>query len=160
MSDLTGYLDGKPISARKATPADIPELVEIINDAYSYQDEAKGKSRTDPEHLKARFDETDFYVFEKDGKIIGCVYLEPRESSLHFGLLTLIPSFRKKGIGELIVGAIQAYAEKEGFKLLELDYMSLAPWLRKYYEKYGFEETGEVAAWGTINLIRMRKEIK
>jgi hypothetical protein len=37
--------------------------------------------------------------------------------------------------------------------------MSLAPWLKKYYEKYGYAETGTVEAWGTIDLIRMKKAL-
>jgi len=46
------------------------------------------------------------------------------------------------------------------YKSLDLDYMSLAPWLRKYYEGYGFRETGESVRWGTIDLIHMSKDLE
>jgi hypothetical protein len=39
------------------------------------------------------------------------------------------------------------------------DYMSRAPWLKSYYQKYGFKETDEKIAWGSIDLIRMRRDV-
>jgi len=42
---------------------------------------------------------------------------------------------------------------------VELDYMSVAPWLKPYYEKFGYVETGEVMPWGAIDLIRMTKTL-
>ena len=159
MNSLAKYFKQKDTVLREVDATDVTALVSIINDAYSYQDSAKGRPRTDPEHLRARIEETDFYVLERDNEIVGCVYLEPQEDSLHFGLLTLIPNLRKTGLGKMVMDAIEAYAKDSGYRSLELDYMSLAPWLKGYYEKYGFEETGDVTEWGSIDLIRMRKEV-
>lgn len=160
MSNLAEYFKQKGTILRRAADADVPALVNIINDAYSYQDSAKGQPRTDPRHLMARIEETDFYVLEKKTEVIGCVYLEPRDDSLHFGLLTLIPALRKTGLGKAIVEAVTTYSSVNNYRFIELDYMSLAPWLKKYYERYGFKETGEVTEWGSINLIRMRMKVQ
>jgi N-acetylglutamate synthase-like GNAT family acetyltransferase len=141
---------------RPAISDDIDRLVDIINEAYSYQDEAKGEPRTNPSHLKKRISETDFFVIEHRTDLIGCVYLEPRKDVLHFGLLTLSPEYRGRGVAGQIIEAIEAYAIND-YTSLELDYMSLAPWLKKYYEKFGFTETGEVQSWGTIELVHMKK---
>lgn len=159
MDSLAKYFKQKDTVLRKVEATDVTALVSIINDAYSYQDSVKGRPRTDPEHLRARIEETDFYVLERNNEIVGGVYLEPRENSLHFGLLTLIPSLRKTGLGKIVMDAIEAYAANSDYRSLELDYMSLAPWLKNYYERYGFKETGEVNEWGSIDLIRMRKEV-
>lgn len=159
MNSLAEYFKQDTVILRKVRDADIPELVGIINEAYSYQDAAKGRPRTDSEHLAARIGETDFYVLEKDARVVGCVYLEPRGDSLHFGLLTLVPSLRKTGLGKAIVEAIEAYSVANSYTFLELDYMSLAPWLEKYYRQYGFQTTGEVTRWRAIDLVRMRKKL-
>jgi GNAT superfamily N-acetyltransferase len=155
---LTDYFAHDATTVRRTQAADVDKLVAIVNDAYAYQDEAKGKPRTNPSHLRKRIAGTDFYTVLHEDKIIGCVYLEPKGSELHFGLLTLAPEFRGKGIAASIIRAIEAYAKDNGFGFIDLDYMSLAPWLKKYYEKYGFTETGEVEPWGAIDLVRMQKK--
>jgi RimJ/RimL family protein N-acetyltransferase len=157
---LSYYFSKKGFDLRRTLDDDINNLVEIINDAYSYQDKAKGEPRTNPNHLRKRMSETSFYTVLHDKDIIGCVYLEPKGSALHFGLLTLAPDFRGKGIAKAIIDAIDTYAKANNFATIDLDYMSLAPWLKKYYEKYGFIETGEVRDWGSINLIRMQKKLQ
>jgi N-acetylglutamate synthase-like GNAT family acetyltransferase len=160
MSDsLSNYFSKKDFSLRSTLKSDINDLVEIINAAYSYQDQAKGEPRTNTNHLQKRINETDFYTVLHTERVIGCVYLEPKGSALHFGLLTLIPDFRGKGIAESIINSIDAYAKNNDFETINLDYMSLAPWLKKYYEKHGFLETGEVTVWGSIDLVRMQKKV-
>lgn len=136
---------------------DVDVLVELINKAYSYQDEHKKAPRTDLAHLRQRATDTDLYVLKKDQTIIGCVYIVPHDSSLHFGLLTVDEKHRRKGYAQAMLKAIETYAKEQGYTSLQLDYMSVAPWLKDYYERHGFYETGEVTAWGTIDLIKMKK---
>jgi len=157
--NLSSYFSKDGFNLRTTLVSDVNELVGIINDAYSYQNEAKGRPRTDSDHLRQRISETDFYTLLHDKKIIGCVYLEPKDSALHFGLLTLTPDFRGKGVAEGVIDSIDAYARNNNYETIDLDYMSLAPWLKKYYEKYGFTETGEITSWGLIDLVRMRKKV-
>lgn len=156
---LAEYYSSDDVTLRKVNDVDIDTLVAIINDAYSYQNEAKGVLRTNQEHLVKRISETEFYVIEKNKKLVGCVYLESHQESLHFGLLTIIPELRGTGLGLAIMNAIIKFAKSNQYKYLELDYMSVAPWLKKYYEKYGFKDTGEKTEWGAIDLRRMRLDI-
>lgn len=158
-NDLIEYFSDKRALLRRVEHTDTEALVALINQAYSYQDEAKGAPRTNVEHLISRVSETDFYVLEKDNSPVGCVYLEPHVGSLHFGLLTLAPELRGTGVGGALIRAIIQYAHKHSFEHVDLDYMSLAPWLKKYYEQYGFKDVGEKVAWGSIDLIRMRLDI-
>jgi len=143
----------------KAKSEDIAALVEIINHAYSYQDKAKGSPRTSFEHLSKRMEEVDFYLAKESDEITGCFYIEDKKPSLHFGLLTVIDEYRGKGLAQAMMSVIESYAKSYGYNNIELDYMSLAPWLKNYYEKYGFKETGGVIKWGSIDLINMAKTI-
>jgi predicted N-acetyltransferase YhbS len=144
---------------RDVQDSDVDQLVSLINEAYSYQDDAKGAPRTNLEHLRKRISETRMYVIESNNKVIGCVYLEPHDKSLHFGLLTVAPIFRGTGLAQAIMTSVEKYATNNHYEALELDYMSLAPWLKDYYERYKFATTGQSTAWGSIDLIRMRKTI-
>ena len=160
MNDLSKYFRDDPVRVRRASNEDVDDLVTIINDAYSYQDEARGEPRTNHEHLTKRIAETEFYTVVDGGIIIGCVYLEPHASAMHFGLLTLVPTYRGKGLAQEVVAAIENYAKSNRFTSLELDYMSVAPWLKQYYEKYGFTQTNTVSHWGSIDLLRMVKVLE
>lgn len=156
---LDEYFFRKDLRLRPISENDIDLLVPIINDAYSYQDSAKGEPRTNPGHLRKRATETDFYILENDQELIGCVYLEPKDKALYFGLLTIVPRYRKRGIAAEILSAIDQYAKGNEFSSIDLYYMSLAPWLKDYYQRHGFAETGEVINWGAIDLIRMSKNL-
>ncbi len=156
---LSQYFSLSDFRMRNATSDDIMPLVAIINTAYSYQDNAKGAPRTNEKHLSDRMNEVYFYVVEHRDKIVGCVYVEPVGSSLHFGLLTVTPEYRGKKVGSSIMYAIELFARANSYDAISLEYMSLAPWLKNYYEKHGFKETGETIRWGTITLVRMTKNV-
>ncbi len=147
-------------SLRKADDSDVKDLVEIINDAYSYQNEDRGELRTNFDHLKKRISETNFFVIQYHDKIVGCVYIESKNNSLHFGLFTLILRHRGKGVAGQVMSAIEDLALTNNFDAIELDYMSVAPWLKVYYEKYGFIASGESEEWGKVRLVRMKKSLE
>lgn len=107
--------------------------------------------------LSKRVSEVEFYVATLKDQIVGCVYIEPKGNKLHFGLLTVSSELRGTGLAQGIIAAIEEYATEQGFKQLDLDYMSIATWLKKYYEAYGFKLTGKIIKWGNIDLINMSK---
>lgn len=109
MSLVADYFSFKDFTMRRVTDADIVALVALINEAYAYQDEVKGEPRTNPVHLRKRVGETDFYVITRSGGgTVGCVYVEPKDSALHFGLLTVAPAWRGTGLAQAIMQAVEA----------------------------------------------------
>ncbi len=159
MTSLVEYFRYQGAQLSSFDSADTAPLVSLINAAYSYQDAAKGEPRINAEKLHKRTTQSEFYVIKHSGTIIGCVYTEQKGTALHFGLLTLSKDYRGSGLAPAIIRGIEAYAGARGCASVQLDYMSLAPWLRAYYEKFGFTETGEVTEWGSINLIQMSKPL-
>jgi GNAT superfamily N-acetyltransferase len=159
MKSLEQYLHFQGVELSRVSAEDIEPLVAVINAAYSYQDSARSEPRTTFDKLRQRVAETEFYVAKFASEIIGCVYLEQKGQSMHFGLLTVIGKLRGSGLAPSLIVAIEAYAQDLGCTLIELDYMSVAPWLKSYYETYGYSETGQVEEWDTIGLVRMSKII-
>lgn len=140
--------------------SDHAEIIPIINHAYSYIDKYRGKPRTNPEHLREHAGVDDYYVVEDNSKLEGCVYIHRKGDSMHFGMLALTDNYRGKGVGQAIINAIEDYAKELNCKTLEIDYMSVSPWLKKYYESKGYRETGQIEQWGKIDLIHMSKDLK
>ncbi len=156
---LANYFQFIDITLQRISETDIDATVALINDAYSYQDEAKGRPRINASELRKRTERSEFYVAKQDGRVVGCVYVERYPKKLHFGLLTVSSELRGKGLGPATMEAIENYARDLSMAVIELDYMSLAPWLKAYYEKLGYVETGEVTPWGAIDLVRMAKTL-
>lgn len=161
MSELSRYFSiDNGFSMSRATQDDVDELVPLINEAFAYQYVGTDGSRTDYERLPKCIDETELYVVKDDkSAVVGCVYIKPDGDALHFGLLALAPEYRGKGIAARMIRSIENYAKENNFASLELDYVSVAPGLKTYYERYGFAETGEVEEWGAVDLRRMRKVV-
>lgn len=158
-SNLADHFNFPNFQLARITDSDIDGTVALINKAYAYQDSYKQAARTNPVHLRKNATENEFYIVKQDNEIVGCVYTKGREDSIHFGLLTVADKFRGKGLGPALVEAVESYAKHCGAKKVELDYMSAAPWLKQYYERRGYAETGEVINWGTIDLIHMSKSL-
>ncbi len=160
MSKLANYFQFGDVSIHLLDEAEIDVTVALINEAYSYQDEAKGRPRINAQELRRRMTQCEFYVAKLNKSVVGCVYVERLPKRLHFGLLTVAGELRGKGLGAALMAAIEDYARAVDAEVIELDYMSIAPWLKGYYKKYGYEETGGILNWGNVNLIRMVKSLK
>ena len=107
MKALSTYFSKKNFAMRALVDQDVGPLVAIINDAYSYQDAVKDEPRTSPNHLRKRASEVNFYVITKDDAIVACVYTNPQRTSLHFGLLIVIPEYRGTGLAQAIMKTIE-----------------------------------------------------
>lgn len=157
---LGDYFISDEFSLTVITENDIPRAVDLINHAFEYQDEAKGMKRIDQFGLRKKMDNSEFYVWkDKLGHLVATVYVALDTDTAHFGLLAVSDELRGKGLAPLIISAIEDYARAKGKSILELDYMSLSPWLGPYYEKYGFIATGFVEDIGWAELVQMQKTL-
>ncbi|HEY1074947.1 MAG TPA: GNAT family N-acetyltransferase [Patescibacteria group bacterium] len=157
--ELIDYFDFEAVVLERIQDSDIDESVTLINHAYKYQEQYKNEPRVNRETLITQVKKSKFYVAKSNNHVIATVYIQPKGETLKLGLLAVLDAYRGKGLAPAIIKAIEEYGRTGGFKSLALDYMSIAPWLKKYYEKYGFKETGEFENWGTIDLIHMEKSL-
>ena len=160
MISFPRFNEGTGLTVSVASTTDVTELVTLINNAFKYQDEAKGEARTNQAGLLKKMSKSDFYVWKEiGGVIVACCYIEIHKDKLHFGLLAVEDRYRGKGLAPAIMDSIEHYAISLGKHLLELDYMDLSPWLKRYYERRGYNETGFVEDIGWSQLIRMVKAV-
>ncbi len=156
---LSDFFTFNDLSLSKLMVKDVDETVALLNSAFRYQELATGHKRTDRNHLLSKMRELSCFVVKNRSEIVGTVAYETNDTTLHFGLMSVSNEYRGKGLAQAIVHAVEEYAKSQSYMILELDYMSIAPWLKKYYEKYGFEETGHTVTWKEVNLIQMQKPL-
>ena len=127
---------------REATPADRPNLVEMINAAYSIEDFLEG-TRTDEPRLAAVMVKGTMLVAEDEaGALAACVYLEPRGLRAYVGLLAVDPARQGLGLARLMMQAAEDRLRLAGCHAIDITVLSMRPELLPLYGRLGFVESG------------------
>src|SRR5262249_47036435 len=83
---------------------EVERIVGLINAAFR---RSEGHiicgDRIDSEEVRSLLPKGEFLVAEDDGKLLGCVYLEPREERTYLGLLSVSPDLQKQGVGSMLM---------------------------------------------------------
>lgn len=163
-----------------ATHEDIPALADLINRAY--RGEAAHAGWTTEGHLldgpradaallreMVAVPHTQFLKKEIDGKLVGCVYLEPRGSAMYLSLLAVDPAQQSQGLGRALLLAAEAFTQRLKRCQIKISVLADRPELLAWYERQGYQRTGtsEPFPSGTrfgrprqpLTLVMMAKEI-
>ena len=80
-----------------------------------------------------------YYILEKDGRPCGCVALERAKPSVCYLMrLAVLPEFRGKGYGKMLVHHIFDEVRKTGARRVEIAMISKDRKLKNWYKKLGF----------------------
>jgi ribosomal protein S18 acetylase RimI-like enzyme len=138
-----------------ATVNDIPQLLPLINNAYSGEEAKKGWTheadliegtiRTDEVSLRALIQKPDsvFLKYELNENITGCVYLEKQGFKLYLGMLTVSPAVQARGIGKKLLKAAEEHARQNNCHIIEMNVISVRKELMAWYERNGYRNTGK-----------------
>lgn len=139
---------------RKAQLSDIPEIENLVNNAYRGDYSRKGWTteadllggiRTDSEKIGELIADKNsiILVFLQNGTIQGCVNLISENEILYLGMLTVNPILQNSGIGKKILRYVEDYAIEKNFASIEMTVISKRQELISWYERKGFQLTGE-----------------
>lgn len=138
-----------------ATINDIPQLLQLINNAYRGEEAKKGWTheadlidgtvRTDAASLKELIQKPNavFLKYALDDTIVGCVYLEKKESKLYLGMLSVSPQIQAQGIGKELLKASDDYAKQNDCNKIEMTVISVRKELIAWYERNGYQQTSK-----------------
>jgi predicted N-acetyltransferase YhbS len=138
----------------QASSKDVDKLEVLINSAYRGESSKKGWTteadllggiRIDKKSLEELIlvDNSVILKFTEGGNLLGCVNLVSKEKALYLGMLTVSPTEQQKGIGKKLITASESYARDADFEEIEMTVISKRPELIAYYERRGYQQTGE-----------------
>lgn len=142
---------------RKATLTDADRLSELVNSAYRGESSQKGWTteadllggqRTDPDSLRETLSRPNSVILlaERNDEIIGSVHLEKMADEVcYFGMFTVKPDLQGSGIGKIFMNEAEEWARKNWkSKTMEMTVITLRKELIAFYERRGYQFTGEV----------------
>ncbi|KAL6874839.1 acyl-CoA N-acyltransferase [Trichoderma novae-zelandiae] len=143
------------LSIRKATTADLPQVLTLVRSAYRGESSRAGwtseaalvdDQRIDEKGLLAKITEplgAVLVAHDETGEIIACCELLKQSDALgYFGLFAVNPLRQAGGIGKFVLAAAEAYAKNTwGLRELEMSVIWPRAELIEWYIRRGYTLT-------------------
>ncbi|MEO7222827.1 MAG: GNAT family N-acetyltransferase [Devosia sp.] len=138
-----------------ATVADAPRLAVLIERAYRGPEAAKGWTnesalltgpRSSAKEIEELIREADArFVTAFEGEtLVGCALIRREDSGAYFGMFAIDPDTQGGGLGKAMMARCEAAArDLWGATSMRLTVISLREKLIEWYERRGYEQTGE-----------------
>ena len=132
------------ISLRVASTQDAPQLVALINAAFSVERFFVDGDRTTLEQVTELFGTGTFLVVDRPGDPPhACVYIEKHGDRAYLGLLAVDPARQGRGLGRQVMAAAEQYCLDTGCHAIDIKIVDLRTELPPFYKSLGFVEHGE-----------------
>lgn len=144
------------VPVRPARAAEAADLAKLVNTAYGRTPQEPGWTseghliegpRISTEQMRERIQEPDSVVLVADdeGSLMGCVHLERAGGDVcEVGMLSVHVDAQGRGLGGRLLAAAEAYARDEmGAERIVLFVLTVREELFPWYERRGYEATGE-----------------
>jgi len=83
-----------------------------------------------------------FLVCESEGRIVACVFHQTAAEHVYLGRLSVLPAFRGRGLGALLVAEVEALAATAGRDRVRLGVRLVLPRNRAFFDALGYREVG------------------
>jgi ribosomal protein S18 acetylase RimI-like enzyme len=85
----------------------------------------------------------EYFVYIINNKAVGCVAFERAITEIgYLNRLSVLPSYRKRGIGRKLTEHVFKYGKAEGVSEISIGIIAKHTELKNWYKKLGFEENG------------------
>jgi len=150
-----------------ASALDATDIVRLVNSAYrgdssrqgwTTEADLLGGQRTDgaaiEEFIEAPLSQRAMLLHRSNtGELLACVQLERRPVDAYLGMLTIHPQHQAAGLGrQLLVGAEEFVQTHWGAKQIAMTVIEQRGELIAWYERRGYQRSGETAAFPYGNL--------
>ncbi len=150
---------------RRASEADAAAIAVVLLRAFAeyrplYTERGFSATTPDADQILARLEEGPVWVAWKSDRLVGTVSAVEKASQCYVRGMAVLPDAAGRGIGRLLLAAVEEFAKASGARSLTL---STTPFLHraiKLYEAFGFRrvEDGPHDLFGTP-LFSMTKEL-
>ena len=127
---------------RAAGPADAGAIAALINAAFQVERFFIAGDRTNEDEVRRYMARGTFLLAERDGVLVGCVYVEQRGDRGYFGLLAVDPAQHGRGVGRTLVRAAEDRFRRAGCRAVDISVVDLRTELPPFYRRLGYVESG------------------
>jgi GNAT superfamily N-acetyltransferase len=127
---------------RNADMSDAEQVMQLINRAFEVEKPFFTTDRIDLAETQAHFRKGTFILAEDGGRMAGCNYVELRDDSGYFGLLSIDPDFQGRGLGRKMVEQAEDLCRNTGRLLMRIRVLNHRTELPPFYEKLGYHVAG------------------
>lgn len=131
--------------------------------AGAYSVRIQGMNRQHKISLREEFDEHDadgnchIVLLDKGYPVATCRFYETGKRVVSLGRVVVLPAYRKKGLGALVITEAENWAKDLGYMVVEIDSRVE---VTDFYKKLGYVQTGsDVIMSGVFECIKMKKDL-
>jgi GNAT superfamily N-acetyltransferase len=99
---------------QRASEADIPEIVNIVNAAFQVERDFRMGVRTSFADVKRLMEGNTFLVAVQDDQVVGAIMVRVNESTGYLGMLSVRPGLQGSGIGRALLQEAEALCRAQG----------------------------------------------
>jgi len=161
---------------RKATNADIDNIIELVNRVYrsgeGWTNEASLVlgNRTSKDEVVGYIKNAHLFVLEKEG-ILSVICIEEQDKSAYIGFLAVDTKLQNQGIGKVMLQKAEEYALKTlGLSSFVMAVVADREELIEFYLRRGYKKTAKIIDYPTnlnvgtpkkdLHVIYLKKEIR
>ena len=134
-----------PVLVRIADADDVPGLARLINAAFVIERFFKRGDRTTVEEIRELARRGEFLILDgPQGSALGCVYWTRHGDDGYFGMLSVDPAHQGRGLGRLLIDAVESRCRAAGCPGVEIHIVNLREELPPFYRRLGYVETGSL----------------
>ena len=131
-----------PIQLYQANESDAHTLLAILHAAFD-----EYRERLDPpsgvhaetiESVQSKLKTASAVIALVENEVAGCVFYEKENEHVYLGRLSVLPQFRKLGIGRALIDYVEAQAANLKVFRVQLGVRIALPHLKTYYEQLGY----------------------
>lgn len=147
------------ITYSEATDSDIADIVNLVNLAYrsnehrGWTSEAgmiSGDRINEQQVMDLLTLDSSLLLMKDDQELLGCVHVKNNKTSCYIGLLTTHPKYQNVGLGKKLLELAEKHAiEKYKKTVFEMTVLSTRLELIAFYERRGYQFTGQIKAYPT-----------
>jgi ribosomal protein S18 acetylase RimI-like enzyme len=133
------------VAIREALPDESPALVRLMHAAFEeYSGVLDPPSAAHTETLESvnrRLSRGGAVLALLNDEPVGFVFYEPQGTHLYFSRLSVLPAFRRRGIGRALIEHVESRARETGFAGVRLGVRAQLPQMQARYERLGYQVT-------------------
>jgi GNAT superfamily N-acetyltransferase len=154
------------LRVRDARSADAAVLLDLLARAFrQYEgrlDPPSGAHSETEASIVAWLQSGGVLLCEHDAGAVGCVFHACKEGYLYIGRLAVAPPWRRRGIGDLLLGAAERRARDLGLPAVRLGVRIVLAELRTWYEVRGYTSIGlrSHAGYAQPTFVEMEKRFE